>query len=305
MVEREVRNALLRAGAVVALESTIICHGMPFPQNLKTAQEVESIIRENGAIPATIAIIDGTPYVGLTPLQLFQLAQNGHMATKTSRRDIAAVIAKGGTGATTVSATMFFAAKVGIPVFVTGGIGGVHRGGHETMDVSADLTELGRTPVAVVCAGVKSILDIPRTLEYLETQGVTVGVLGSHEFPAFFTPSSGSKAPLELDSIQECAALICANRRMNIASGMVIAVPIPEAEAAEGRMIEDATTTALQEAEERGVEGHLLTPFLLRRIAQLTGGLSLSSNISLVKNNARIGAQISVLLQQLFLPSRL
>ncbi|KAG0563898.1 hypothetical protein KC19_8G067900 [Ceratodon purpureus] len=206
-IKGDVRDALERGLPVVALESTIISHGMPYPQNFETAKEVEAIVRESGAVPATIAILDGVPCIGLEEDELRKLAQLGKRAIKTSRRDIAYVIAKKMTGATTVSATMFFAAKVGINVFVTGGIGGVHREGETTMDVSSDLTELGRTAVTVVCAGVKSILDIPRTLEYLETQGVTVVGYGTDEFPAFFTPRSGCKAPSRVDTPEECAAI--------------------------------------------------------------------------------------------------
>ncbi|GJP30155.1 hypothetical protein CLOM_g22661 [Closterium sp. NIES-68] len=221
----EVRSALLAGRPVVALESTIICHGMPYPQNLRAAEGVEDIIRKEGAVPATIAIIDGQPCIGLTTSQLQQLARDGHAAVKTARRDMALVVSRGLTGATTVSATMLLAHKVGISVFVTGGIGGVHRGGESTMDISSDLTELGRTPVAVVCAGVKSVLDIPRTLEYLETQGVTVVVYGSKDFPAFFTTTSGCPAPATLSDPASCAALIDANHRLQLSSGLAIAVP--------------------------------------------------------------------------------
>ncbi|GER40757.1 pseudouridine-5'-phosphate glycosidase, partial [Striga asiatica] len=203
----QVSEALSLGKAVVALESTIISHGMPYPQNLQTAKEVEAIVRENGAIPATVAILDGIPCIGLSVEELERLAILGRKARKTARRDIAHVVATQGNGATTVSATMFFASMVGIPIFVTGGIGGVHRHG-ETMDISSDLTELGRTPVAVVSAGVKSILDIPRTLEYLETQGVCVAAYQTNEFPAFFTEKSGCKAPARLDSPEDFARLI-------------------------------------------------------------------------------------------------
>ncbi|CAD6341657.1 unnamed protein product, partial [Miscanthus lutarioriparius] len=209
VVAPEVAAALARCGAVVALESTIICHGMSYPKNLQTAMEVEAIVRDNGAIPATIAILDGVPHVGLNSEQLKRLAISGRQFQKTARRDIAHVVASGGNGATTVSATMFFAHKVGIPIFVTGGIGGVHRHGEQTMDVSSDLTELGKTPVAIVSAGVKSILDIPRTLEYLETQGVTVAAYRANEFPAFFTEISGCQVPCRVDSPEECQNNIC------------------------------------------------------------------------------------------------
>ncbi|CAI5527298.1 unnamed protein product [Closterium sp. Naga37s-1] len=260
--------------------------GMPYPQNLQAAEGVEDIIRREGAVPATIAIIDGRPCIGLTASQLQHLARDGHSAVKAARRDVALVVSQALTGATTVSATMLLAHKVGIAVFVTGGIGGVHRGGESTMDISSDLTELGRTPVAVVCAGVKSVLDIPRTLEYLETQGVTVVVYGAKEFPAFFTPQSGCPAPATLSDPASCAALIDANHRMQLSSGMVIAVPVPSGQAAEAEEVERATQQALTEADTQCVKGAQVTPFVLKRIKELTGGASLTANIALVKNNA-------------------
>ncbi|CAI6009502.1 unnamed protein product, partial [Closterium sp. NIES-65] len=406
--------------------------GMPYPQNLHAAEGVEGIIRREGAVPATIAIIDGRPCIGLTASQLQHLARDGHAAVKTARRDVALVVSQGLTGATTVSATMLLAHKVGIsvfatggiggvhrrggraqtkgggqsgesaclcsllrflpfplsvsspqvgipvfvtggiggvhrggeiskqrvgiPVFVTGGIGGVHRGGESTMDISSDLTELGRTRVAVVCAGVKSVLDIPRTLEYLETQGVTVVVYGAKEFPAFFTATSGCpprrsplspphlppthpislslnpspshsphlppthpislsltpspphstlllpsptlQAPATLSDPASCAALIDTNHRMKLNSGMVIAVPVPQGQAAEAEEVERATQQALAEADAQGVKGAQVTPFVLKRIKELTGGASLTANIALVKNNARVGAQIACALAQ-------
>ena len=252
----DVADALRRGLPVVALESTIISHGMPYPDNLTMAREVEAIVREHGATPATIAIIDGVPRVGLTDDQLVQLASLGPSALKVSRRDVAHCIAKGATGATTVSATMLLAHSAGISIFVTGGVGGVHREGHNTLDVSADLTELGRTPVCVVCAGAKSVLDIPRTLEYLETQGVCVAGFGVDEFPAFFTRKSGVSAPCRVDTPREAARLA--------------------------------------EANEKGISGNACTPFLLKRIRELTGGKSLVSNVALVKNNARVGALVAV-----------
>ncbi|GJP68738.1 hypothetical protein CLOP_g25402 [Closterium sp. NIES-67] len=294
----EVRSALLAGRPVVALESTIICHGMPYPQNLRAAEGVEDIIRKEGAVPATIAIIDGQPCIGVTASQLHQLARDGHAAVKTARRDMALVVSRGLTGATTVSATMLLAHKVGISVFVTGGIGGVHRGGESTMDISSDLTELGRTPVAVVCAGVKSVLDIPRTLEYLETQGVTVVVYGSKDFPAFFTTTSGCPAPATLSDPASCAALIDANHRLQLNSGMVIAVPVPAQQAAKAAQVEAATQQALREADVQAIKGAQITPFVLKRIKELTGGASLAANIALVKNNARVGAQIARALAQ-------
>ncbi|KAK1272949.1 hypothetical protein QJS04_geneDACA016501 [Acorus gramineus] len=247
-VAREVSDALSCGDPVVALESTIISHGMPYPQNLQTAKDVEAIIRENGAVPATIAILDGVPCIGLTDEQLERLAILGTKAQKTARRDIPHIIANGGNGATTVSATMFFASMVGIPLFVTGGIGGVHRHGEKTMDISSDLTELGRTPVAVISAGVKSILDIPRTLEYLETQGVPVAAYQTHELPSFFTESSGCKVPCRLDTPEQCAKLIYSSLSYGLGNGILITVPIPNEHAASGNLIESAIQRALKEA---------------------------------------------------------
>ncbi|XP_057458563.1 pseudouridine-5'-phosphate glycosidase isoform X2 [Lotus japonicus] len=262
-VASEVSEALSQGRAVVALESTIISHGMPYPQNLETAKEVEGIVRENGAVPATIAILDGTPCIGLSVEELERLATLGTRAQKTARRDIAFVVASGGNGATTVSATMFFASMVHIPVFVTGGIGGVHRHGEYTMDISSDLTELGRTPVAVICAGVKSILDIPRTLEYLETQGVCVAAYKTNEFPAFFTESSGCKAPCRVDTPEDFARIIEANVKLKLGSGILLAVPIPREHSTSGHVIESAIQKALEEARIMPVwELKLLQPLL-------------------------------------------
>ncbi|XP_010527082.1 PREDICTED: uncharacterized protein LOC104804468 [Tarenaya hassleriana] len=297
-VSPEVSKALSDGRAVVALESTIISHGMPYPQNLQTAKEVESIVRENGAVPATIAILNGTPCIGLNEEELGRLACLGRSVQKTAGRDIAHVVATGGNGATTVSATLYFASMIGIQVFVTGGIGGVHRHANQTMDISSDLTALGRTPMAVICAGVKSILDIPKTLEYLETQEVYVAAYQTNEFPAFFTEKSGCKAPSRVDSPEECARVIDANAKLNRQSGILIAVPIPKEHSASGNLIESAIQQALKEAREQNVTGNAETPFLLARVNELTGGTSLASNIALVKNNARIGAQIAVSLAE-------
>ena len=290
----DVADALRNGRAVVALESTIISHGMPFPQNVQTAQAVEQVVRDAGAVPATIAILDGVVQVGLTPAQLDTLGRLGSRAQKTSRRDLAFVVATKQPGATTVSATMLIAQLAGIPVFVTGGIGGVHRGAEVTMDVSADLTELGRTPVAVVCAGIKSILDIPKTLEFLETQGVAVVGLGTTEFPAFFTPTSGCTSPLTLESPAQVAAMLAAARRLRLTSGTVIAVPIPAGQAAAAAPLQAAQDQAIAEAVAQGVLGRDVTPFLLKRVNELTQGASLTANIALIKNNARVGAQIAV-----------
>lgn len=298
-VSPEVSEALSNGNAVVALESTIISHGMPYPQNLETAKEVEAIVRNNGAVPATIAILDGTPCVGLSLEELERLAIIGTKAQKTARRDIAHVVATRGNGATTVSATMLIASMVGISVFVTGGIGGVHRHGEHTMDISSDLTELGRTPVAVISAGVKSILDIPKTLEYLETQGVCVAAYKTNEFPAFFTETSGCKVPCRVDSPEDCARLIDANVKLGLGTGILIAVPIPREHSASGSLIESAIQRAMTEARGKNISGNAETPFLLARVNELTGGASLSSNIALVKNNALVGAQIAVALTRL------
>ncbi|CAN1170512.1 Pseudouridine-5'-phosphate glycosidase [Linum perenne] len=272
---------------------------MPYPQNLETAKEVEDIVRKNGAVPATVAILDGVPCIGLSAEQLKRLATLGTRAQKTARRDIAYIVASRRNGATTVSATMFFASMVGIHVFVTGGIGGVHRHGEQTMDVSSDLTELGRTPVAVISAGVKSILDIPKTLEYLETQGVCVVGYKTNEFPAFFTDTSGCKAPCRMDTPEECAQLIDATTKLKLGNGILIGVPIPKEQSASGSIIESAIQKALKEAREKNISGSAETPFLLARVNELTGGASLASNIALVKNNALVGAKIALALARL------
>ncbi|KAF8009251.1 hypothetical protein BT93_J0288 [Corymbia citriodora subsp. variegata] len=298
-ISPEVAEALSSGKPVVALESTVISHGMPYPQNLETAKQLESIVRVNGAVPATIAILDGVPCIGLSKEDLQKLANLGGRAQKTARRDIAHVVSTRGNGATTVSATMFFASKVGIPIFVTGGIGGVHRHGENTLDISSDLTELGRTPVAVVSAGVKSILDIPRTLEYLETQGVCVATYATNEFPAFFTERSGCRVPCRVDTPEDCARLIDANNKLQLGSGILFAVPIPKEHSASGGFIEDAIQRAIDEARAKNIIGNAETPFLLSRVNELTGGASLASNIALLKNNAQVGAKIAVALAQL------
>ncbi|PKI57739.1 hypothetical protein CRG98_021806 [Punica granatum] len=245
---------------------------MPYPQNFETAKQLESIVRENGAC-------SHFRWAGLSMEDLKKLAILGSKVRKTARRDIAHVVAARGNGATTVSATMFFASKVGISVFATGGTGGVHRHGEHTMDISSDLTELGRTTVAVISAGPKSILDIPKTLEYLETQGVCVAAFGTDEFPAFFTEKSGCKAPCRVDTPEECARLIDANAMLKLGSGILIAVPIPKEHAASGIKIENAIQQALKEARDRNVTGSAETPFLLQRVNELTGGSSLASII--------------------------
>ncbi|WP_288350511.1 pseudouridine-5'-phosphate glycosidase [uncultured Thalassospira sp.] len=289
----EVAEALASGKPVVALESTIISHGMPYPQNLETAQAVEQDVRDNGAIPATIAVIGGRCKIGLSPEELEYFAK-GTDILKLSRRDIPYCIAKKRDGATTVSATMILAEKAGIRVFATGGIGGVHRDLAGNFDVSADLTELGKTSVAVVCAGAKAILDIPKTLEHLETLGVPVIAYGTDEFPAFYSVESGHKAPLRLDSPEDLAAFLKSKWEFGLEGGAVIGNP-PEADKALAReAIEGAIDDALAEAQKKGIHGRDVTPFLLARVTQLTEGKSLEANIALVRNNARLGAKIAV-----------
>eukprot|EP01083_Nonionella_stella_P194114 716154_1 len=295
----EIEDALQKKFPVIALESTIISHGMPYPRNFETGQEVEKVVRANGAIPATIAIIDGVIKVGLTASEMEHLAKVGLSSSKCSRRDIAAIVSSKGTGSTTVAATMFIAHMVGIRLFVTGGIGGVHRGAENTMDISADLTELGRTPVAVVCAGVKSILDIPKTLEVLETEGVPVVAVGQKNFPAFYLPDSGCPASTQLNTPTECAKLIHSSNSLSMANGILFGAPIPEQFASDANKIEAAITQALEEAREKNIHGRDITPFMLLRIAEITGGKSLDTNIALVKNNAAVGAKIAVELSRL------
>lgn len=294
-ISPEVQYAIQNSLPVVALESTIITHGMPFPKNLETAMQVESTIRARGAVPATIGIMKGRVHVGLTESQLKELALKELPCVKTSRRDIPFVLSQKLNGGTTVSATMLIASKAGIPIFVTGGIGGVHRGAETTFDVSADLTELGRTPVAVVSSGVKSILDIEKTLEYLETQGVCVATLGTRrDFPAFFTPTSGFLAPYHVENPTEAARLIHHNITFNSGSGLLIAVPIPDEYQADGQVIEVAIQEALVEAGRRNIRGKDVTPFVLSQVNQLTMGASLTSNVALINNNAAMGASIAV-----------
>ncbi|MEQ8390783.1 MAG: pseudouridine-5'-phosphate glycosidase [Thalassospira sp.] len=289
----EVAEALAAGKPVVALESTIISHGMPYPQNLETARAVEQDVRDNGAIPATIAVIGGRCKIGLLPEELEYFAK-GSDILKLSRRDIPYCIAKKRDGATTVSATMILAGKAGIRVFATGGIGGVHRDLAGNYDVSADLTELGKTSVAVVCAGAKAILDIPKTLEHLETLGVPVIAYGTDEFPAFYSIESGQKSPLRLDSPDEIAAFLKSKWEFGLEGGVVIGNP-PEADKALAReAIEGAIDDALAAAKTQNILGRDVTPFLLERVTKLTEGKSLDANIALVRNNARLGAKIAV-----------
>ncbi len=280
---------------VVALESTIIAHGMPYPENVRTAREVEAIIRGLGAEPATIAVIGGRIRIGLSDDELELLGRSGQ-AMKVSRRDLPAVLASGGLGATTVAGTMICAALAGIEVFVTGGIGGVHRGASESFDISADLQELARTSVAVVCAGAKSILDISLTLEYLETHGVPVISCGQDNFAAFYTRDSGFRADFRLDEPEAQARFIRTKRDLGLDGGVVVSTPVPEAAAMPREEIDRITEQALAEAEAQGVTGKAVTPFLLSRIKALTGGRSLATNIALVKHNAEVGARLAVAL---------
>ena len=295
-VKPEVAEALAAGKPVVALESTIISHGMPYPQNVQTALEVERIIRENGAVPATIAIIGGRLKAGLTEEEIEYFGKKGGAIAKASRRDLAVLCARGEDGATTVTTTMIGAALAGVRVFATGGIGGVHRGAETTMDISADLEELARTPVAVVCAGAKSILDLGLTLEYLETKGVPVLGYRTKELPAFYTPHSGFSVDYRADSPEELAAFIRAQRELDYPGGMLITNPIPDEYAMPADVINAAIDQALAEAKEQGVKGKATTPFLLARVCELTGGESLASNIQLVLNNVRLAAKIAAAL---------
>jgi pseudouridine-5'-phosphate glycosidase len=292
----EVAAARAQGLPVVALESTIIAHGMPWPQNLDTAREVEAVIRAEGAVPATIAVIGGRIRIGLTEEELAQLAQAPD-AMKLSRRDLPYAVATGRLGATTVAATMICAHLAGIEVFVTGGIGGVHRGGHESFDISADLQELARTPVAVVCAGAKSILDLGLTLEYLETHGVPVLSVGQDNFAAFFTPDSGLKADFRMDDAATQARFIRAKWALGLGGGVVVSNPVPADQAMPRDQIDAITAQALAEAYAQGITGKAITPFLLGRIKALTGGQSLATNIALVKHNAVVGARLARALQ--------
>ena len=298
-VAEEVKKALAEGKAVVALESTIISHGMPYPQNVETALRVEEEVRKNGAVPATIAIIDGVPTVGCDRDEIEKLGKAGLTVTKVSRRDIPIVIAKGLNGATTVASTMIFAEKAGVKIFATGGIGGVHRGAEKTMDISADLDELSKTNVTVVCAGAKSILDLNLTMEYLETKGVAVIGYGTDELPAFFTRESGIKVGYRMDTPKEIAESMKAKEDMGLEGGMLVTNPIPEEYSMDVEVIGEAIDKAVKEAEEKGVKGKDITPFLLDKIQKITGGDSLASNIQLVLNNARLASQIAVELSKL------
>jgi pseudouridine-5'-phosphate glycosidase len=294
----EVAEALRVGAPVVALESTIITHGMPYPANRDTALEVEQVVRDHGATPATIAIVGGEIYLGLGDEALERLATAKDVA-KASSRDLAAVMARRGSAGTTVSATMRIAELAGIDIFATGGVGGVHRGAEATFDISADLTELGNTGTAVVCAGVKSILDIPKTLEFLETQRVPVIAYGTDDFPAFYTRSSGLKADHRLDSAEEVARAMLLHKQLGSGTGLLIANPIPEADALDPAAIDKTIAAAVKEADQKGISRKALTPFLLQRILEMSDGVSLQANIALVKNNAKVAAEIAVALAAL------
>ncbi|MFW5711955.1 MAG: pseudouridine-5'-phosphate glycosidase [bacterium] len=289
----EVARAFSRGQAVVALESTIISHGMPYPENISTAQSLEDTIRQAGAAPATIAVLDGRIKIGLSKQQIEFLGQADNIK-KASRRDLPVIIAEGAHAATTVAATMIAASMAGIRVFATGGIGGVHRGAETTFDISADLQELARTDVAVVCAGAKAILDLQLTLEYLETLGVPVLGYGTDELPAFYSRSSGLKVDSRVDTPQQVAAVLAAKWTCGLHGGVLITNPIPEEFSMQKEKIDNAIEVALAEARRIGISGKELTPFLLEKIKALTGGESLSANIELVKNNAALAAGIAV-----------
>ena len=290
--KEEVRKTLKDGRPVVALESTLISHGFPYPENLKVAGEMEEIIRGCGVMPATIAIIKGKMKVGLTRSELEFMATSEDIL-KASRRDLAVIIAKGLNGATTVAATMIVAERAGIKVFATGGIGGVHRGAEKTFDISADLQELSRTPVAVVCSGAKSILDLPLTKEYLETMGVPVIGFGSKELPAFYCRESGMKVDYVVNNEVEAAKIIRAMQDLGLGGGIIIANPIPEEYALSMEYMNEMIEEAIESAEKEGIKGKKLTPYLLSKIKELTGGKSLKANIELVKNNARVAAIIA------------
>ncbi|HLO95569.1 MAG TPA: pseudouridine-5'-phosphate glycosidase [Burkholderiaceae bacterium] len=291
----EVARAREQGRPIVALESTIISHGMPYPQNVQTAREVEAIVRAEGAVPATIAVMGGKIRIGLADEELELLGQSPD-ALKLSRRDLPFALTSGRVGATTVAATMICAQLAGIQVFVTGGIGGVHRGAETSFDISADLQELARSSVAVVCAGAKSILDLPLTLEYLETHGVPVLSIGQDNFAAFYTPDSGLKADFRIDEPAEQARFLRAKWGLGLAGGVVISNPVPAEAAMPREEIERITAQALQEAQAQGIQGKAVTPYLLARIKELTGGRSLATNIALVRHNAQAGARLALAL---------
>ncbi len=292
-VSEEVREAVASNKPVVALESTIISHGMPYPKNVETALNVEKIIRDGGAVPATVAIIKGKLTAGISPEQIEYLGKKGTAVPKASRRDLGVLISKKDDGATTVTTTMIGAHKAGIKVFATGGVGGVHRNAEVTMDISADLEELAKTPVMVVCAGCKSILDLKLTMEYLETKGVPVIGYGTEELPAFYTRTSGLNVDYRLDTPEEVADAFLAQQTLGLGGGMLVANPIPEEYSMDPDYIESIIEEAVAECNKLGIKGKETTPYLLDKIQKLTGGASLESNIELVYNNAKLAAKIA------------
>lgn len=292
-----VARALAEGQPVVALESTIISHGMPYPQNVETALKVEEAVRAEGAVPATIAIIGGRMKAGLSPDEIEYFGKKGQAIPKASRRDLSLLLARGSDGATTVTTTMMIAHRAGISFFATGGIGGVHRGAEKTMDISADLEELAQTPLMVICAGAKSILDLGLTLEYLETKGVPVLGYQTEELPAFYTRESGFPVDYRVNSPEELARAFYVHRSLDLPSGMLVTNPIPEPYSMPKEVIDGAICQALSECEEKGIKGKATTPFLLARVAELTGGDSLSSNIQLVLNNAALAARTAAAYQ--------
>lgn len=297
-LSREVQEALANKRPVVALESTIISHGMPYPQNFDMALEVENAVRAQGATPATIAIFNGELRAGLTEEEIKEFAQKGPQITKVSRRDVPVIVSKKTHGATTVASTMIIAAMAGIPIFATGGIGGVHRGAEKTMDISADLEELARTNVAVICAGAKSILDIGLTLEYLETKGVPVLGYQTSELPAFYTRESGYKVDYRVDTPEEFAHILLEKWRLGLQGGVVIANPVPQEYSLDKKLMDQKISEALLELDQLGIKGKDSTPFLLKKVKELTAGKSLETNIQLVLNNARLASQIAVALKR-------
>ena len=294
-IRDEVQQALMEGKAVVALESTIISHGMPYPKNVETALSVEKVIRDNGAIPATIGIIDGEIVIGMTPDQIEDFGKKKGIA-KVSKRDLPIVVAKKLYGATTVSATMLCAKMAGIDIFVTGGIGGVHRGAETTFDISRDLKELGEVDVTVICSGAKAILDIPKTLEYLETEGVTVLSNKADRFANFYSLSSDGPVDYAFQTPEEAAEILLAKKNLGLKGGVLISNPVPEEMALPHEYIDSLVDQAVKECEEQGIKGKEATPFLLKRIVELTGGKSLETNIALVRHNAELGAKIAIAL---------
>ena len=292
-VNQEVEKVLKEGKPVIALESTIISHGMPYPQNVETALKVESIIREHGGVPATVGIIDGVGVVGLTKDEIEEMGKRGHSIPKVSRRDLPVIFAEKSWGATTVATTMILAADAGVEFFVTGGIGGVHRGAESTFDISADLEELGRTNVTVICAGAKAILDLPKTLEVLETKGVPVLGFKTSELPAFYTRTSGLKVDYEIKDYADAARIVTSKREFGLNGRILIANPIPEEYSYDPEEINKVINEAIVEMDKKGIKGKECTPFLLAKIAEMTGGKSLEANIQLVFNNAAVGTEIA------------